>query len=201
MTSAPLADDVEQLLLWMSEALTQAGIPFAFGGAIALAYCTRQPRGTTDLDVNVFTTAGDARRVFTVLESAVPWTREDLERVEREEQVRLWSTTGYAVDLFFSYADFHAVASRRARRVPFAGQQIPILDCTDLAVFKAMFDRTKDWADIEEALATGSVDVRRLRTWITRMVGSEDPRHAMVDRSISRAEEERRLSEQGADER
>lgn len=191
MTRVPLAGDVEQLLLWVDDTLTEARIPFAFGGAIALAYCTRQPRGTTDLDINIFLDAAEASHVLAALEVQVPWTRKDLTRIERDEQIRLWSTSGYAVDLFFSYADFHAVASRRARRVPFAGQEIPILECTDLAVFKAMFDRTKDWADIEAALATGSIDVRRLRTWITRMVGRDDPRHAMLDRSIARAELER----------
>ena len=37
------------------------------GGAIALAYCTLDPRGTRDLDFNVFVGAERAREVFAAL--------------------------------------------------------------------------------------------------------------------------------------
>jgi len=43
-----------QQLLTIHAALMAAGIPHAFGGAIALAYCTGEPRATIDLDINVF---------------------------------------------------------------------------------------------------------------------------------------------------
>jgi hypothetical protein len=33
----------------------RANIPPAFGGTLALAWCTQRARGTIDLDVNVFT--------------------------------------------------------------------------------------------------------------------------------------------------
>jgi hypothetical protein len=36
------------------EHLARAGIDHAFGGALALAWCTQQARGTIDLDVNLF---------------------------------------------------------------------------------------------------------------------------------------------------
>ncbi len=39
-------------------ALRGAGIPHAFGGALALAFCTAEPRGTQDIDVNVFLPPG-----------------------------------------------------------------------------------------------------------------------------------------------
>ena len=44
----------EQMLA-IHEHLQRAGIDHAFGGALALAWCTQQARGTIDLDVNVFT--------------------------------------------------------------------------------------------------------------------------------------------------
>ena len=43
--------------------------------------------------------------------------------------------------------------------MPFAGTQIPVLGPVELAVFKAMFDRTRDWADIEAMVAAGTLDV------------------------------------------
>jgi hypothetical protein len=47
---------VEKVLA-LSEALTAAGVAHAFGGAIALAYWTEDPRGTRDVDVNAFVPA------------------------------------------------------------------------------------------------------------------------------------------------
>ena len=51
---------VEKVLA-LSEALTAAGVDHAFGGAIALAYCTEDPRGTRDVDVNAFAPASEPR--------------------------------------------------------------------------------------------------------------------------------------------
>lgn len=34
-----------------------------------------------------------------------------------------------------------------------------MLSCADLAVFKAFFNRTKDWADLEEMRSAGTLDV------------------------------------------
>ncbi len=51
-------------LIGVDTALREAAIPHAFGGAIALAYCTEEPRGTRDLDVNIFMEPGRADEVF-----------------------------------------------------------------------------------------------------------------------------------------
>jgi hypothetical protein len=39
-------------------------------------------------------------------------------------------------------------------------------------VFKALFDRTKDWADIEEMLAAGSLEGPRAIAWLERILGA-----------------------------
>ena len=44
---------VEQILA-IHGALGDARLPHAFGGALALAWCTQRARGTIDIDVNVF---------------------------------------------------------------------------------------------------------------------------------------------------
>ena len=38
----------------LHRALERAQLPHAFGGALALAWCTQRARGTIDIDVNVF---------------------------------------------------------------------------------------------------------------------------------------------------
>ena len=51
-------------LFAIHDALTARSLPHAFGGAIALAYCVEEPRGTRDLDVNIFCDAADAGEVL-----------------------------------------------------------------------------------------------------------------------------------------
>ena len=55
----PTMSILARRLLAIHAAFATAGIPHAFGGAIALAYCTGEPRGTIDLDVNVFVASHD----------------------------------------------------------------------------------------------------------------------------------------------
>jgi len=60
---------------------------------------------------------------------------------------------------------------------PFGEATLPILSPEHLAVCKAMFDRTKDWLDIEQILvATDPIDLAEIEAWLRRMVGESDPR-------------------------
>jgi hypothetical protein len=79
------------------------------------------------------------------------------------------------IDVFLDIHRFHAEVSAGVRSVPFEGRIIPVLDCTALAVFKALFDRTKDWADIEEIVAAGALELPRAVIWLERILGSESP--------------------------
>lgn len=104
----------------------------------------------------------------------------DLAALERDGQVRLWWDRN-AVDLFFSYDDFHEEMRRQARKVPFDQTTLPILSPEHLAVCKAMFDRTKDWLDIEQILvATDPINLAEIERWLRRMVGEADPRIAKL---------------------
>lgn len=167
-------------LLALHRALEAAGLPHAFGGAIALAYWTAEPRGTRDLDVNVFVPAADADRVLAALPSAVMSTANDRRALIDRGQSRLW-WDDTPVDVFLDYAPIHAAAQRNHREVPFAGEVIPVLGPVELAVFKAMFDRTKDWADIEAMVANDAVPLEVVRRELMTMVGPGDPRITRLD--------------------
>ena len=143
-------------------ALAARRLPHAFGGAIALAYWTLDPRGTSDIDVNVFVPAARAARALTALPDGIELSEGVAQAVERDGQVRLWWDET-PIDLFFDYTDLHADAARHRRQVPFAGREIPVLGPVELAVFKAMFDRTRDWADIEAMLVAETLDVDAVR--------------------------------------
>jgi hypothetical protein len=80
---------------------------------------------------------------------------------------------------------FHEEAQLGVRDVEFLGRQIPVLGCTALAVFKAMFDRTKDWGDIEEMLAAGTLDVADVERWLVEMTGGSSERTARFPRVVA----------------
>jgi hypothetical protein len=151
-------------------------IPHALGGALALAYYA-DPRATIDIDINVFVPVDQGKRIVDALsELGVDPTTGDLAALERDGQCRLWWGDN-AVDLFFAYDPFHEEMHKQIRRVPFAGITVPILAPEHLIVCKAMFDRRKDWMDIEQMLiATDDLDMPGIEGWLERMVGENDPR-------------------------
>jgi hypothetical protein len=160
-------------MLAVHDALQAAGFPHAIGGAIALGYCTLEARGTQDVDVNVFVPASRARDVFAALPEGVRVTGKDLEVAERDGQVRvMWEAT--PIDLFFSVLPFHDEVQRGTRHVSFGDRTIPVLDCTSLAVFKAMFARPRDWVDIEAMVEARSLDADEAIRWIREMVGDDE---------------------------
>jgi len=163
------------------DALTAAEVPHAFGGALALAWCTQRARGTIDIDVNLFAESAAAPKVLGSLPKAVKWSRTDVEQIERDGQVRLWwgSTP---VDVFFDTTDFHRSVADRVRWEAFAGRSLPFLSCADLAVFKAFFNRTKDWADLEEMRDAGTLDLDRVTGVLVRYLGRDDER---IDRLVA----------------
>jgi len=167
-------------LVALHRSLARKRIPHAFGGAIALAYWTHEPRGTRDIDVNVFLPASDAERGLAALPEGVARAPGTAETIARDGQIRLW-WDDTPVDLFFDYDPVHEEAARNRRTVPFEGVQIPVLGPVELAVFKVMFDRTRDWADIEAMAERGTLDFDAARASLRRMLGDDDPRFARLD--------------------
>jgi hypothetical protein len=162
-------------ILALHRALDDVAIPHAFGGALALAWCTQRARGTIDVDVNVFVDRSRTDELLAALPPSVRWSADDRERLARDGQVRLWWDET-PVDVFMNTTEYHEQVAERCRREPFAGQEVPFLGCTDLAVFKAFFDRTKDWADLEEMHAAGTLDTDRVAGVLIHYLGPTDPR-------------------------
>jgi hypothetical protein len=161
-------------------ALGDAGFEHALGGALCLAFHVQDARATNDIDVNVMSDPQRPDLVFRVLPAGVRWADGDVEQARRDGQVRLHWVEGdlpvTPVDVFLPQHAFHAVAASRFERVPLLDTEVPVLAATDLAIFKALFDRLKDWADIEELLRYGEVDRDEVVRWLTEVVGAGDPR-------------------------
>jgi hypothetical protein len=163
-----------QRLIDIHKALVDAHLAHAFGGAIALAYCTEEPRGTRDLDVNVFVEPSRAPDVLGALPAPVVVTPADVKAAEGEGQVRVW-WDDTPIDLFLDVHQFHSEVEQGVCWVSFEDRTIPVLGCLALAVFKALFDRTKDWADIEAMVERGSLDIAEAVAWLDRLVGPDAP--------------------------
>jgi hypothetical protein len=169
------AVDLTTKIISLHRSLVAASLPHAFGGALALAWCTQRARGTIDIDLNVFLDTDATDQVLAGLPAEIACRAEDRSLLLRDGQARLWWDRT-PLDLFLNTTPFHAQVAERAVVRSFAGADVPFLACSDLAVFKAFFDRTKDWADLEEMAAASTLDVDRVIGVLVRHLGPTDPR-------------------------
>jgi hypothetical protein len=179
MTEPSLPDKVVAI----HAALTSAGIDHAFGGALSLAYYS-EPRATSDVDVNVFVTLEEWPSVAAALDPLGVDSTMEVAALERDGWVR-WHWGRNPVDLFFAYDELHDAMRADARRYPFANTTIPVLSPEHLVVCKVVFDRPKDWIDVEGLLAaTPALAPEEVRRWLDRIVGADDQRRQHFDRLV-----------------
>lgn len=138
------------LVLDVHRRLFSAGLPHAFGGALALAYVA-DPRGTVDVDVNVFAPVAE---IDAVLDAFTPLgLRAELPRHDWLPMagIRLRRDADpYPVDVFPSLDERYDTIERRCVQHPFGPDPeiLPFLSAEDLALFKLSFGRDKDWVDL-----------------------------------------------------
>ena len=150
--------DLPEKIVLLHDTLKEAGLPHAFGGALALAWCTGQARGTIDIDINIFVEPRLSATIFKALPPDIQQTPDKQDLLNSEGQVRLWWQQT-PIDIFLNTLPLHAHAASRIRWELFMERQIPFLACTDLAIFKSFFNRTKDWADLEEMAAAATTGI------------------------------------------
>lgn len=166
--------ELVEKLFTIHDSLTEAGLAHAFGGAIALAYCVEEPRGTRDLDVNIFIDASEAESVLAALPPGVRVRKKDIAKVRRDGQARLdWD--GTPIDVFLNNIPLHDAVAASIVWVRLEGREVPMLDCASLAIFKAFFDRTQDWADLEAIAIATPEDIEAAAATIADLVGHDDP--------------------------
>jgi hypothetical protein len=169
-------------ILALHQGLANAKIAHAFGGALALAYYA-EPRTTVDVDINVFLAP---ERYAAVDAALTPLGAEPLQArtVQRDGQIRThWGRT--PIDLFFAYDDIHEAMRREVRTVPFGEDRLPILAPEHLLVCKALFDRPKDWLDIEQMLVgSEDLDIEEVRSWLDRAMEADDHRRLRFEELI-----------------
>jgi hypothetical protein len=165
------------------EQLTATGTVHAFGGALALAYYA-EPRATIDIDLNLFVDPALYPSVERELAKIGVHGGADPKLVQRDGQCRLrWDDT--PIDLFFAYDPLHEAMRRAIRNEPFGETSIPVLAPEHLLVCKAIFNRPKDWLDIEQMLVcVDELDTTEVRAWLERIVGADNPRAEHFARAL-----------------
>jgi hypothetical protein len=172
-------------IISLHEMLHSIGLPHQFGGAIALAWY-RNPRATTDIDINLTLSPEAAEPIlqaFALL--GVTITAEDRAAIAVDGQARLdWD--GSYLDVFFATMELHFEMAERAHVVRFGPVDIPILAPEDLIICKAVFDRPKDWLDIEEMLRWGTeVDAARALGWVGDILGPQSRQYSRLNELLS----------------
>lgn len=76
----------------------------------------------------------------------------------------------------------------RAEPAEFLGDGVRVISATDLMVFKMLFDRRKDWADIEALLMAAAGDPDEAAAIVADIVGPHD--HRLVELARVRDEVE-----------
>ena len=173
-------------ILTIHRLLDKADVGHAFGGALALAYCTGEPRATRDIDINIFLPAEQVSVVQKALHSVIGFTDSQLKYLEAEGQTRVfWGET--PVDLFFNVSDLHQHMSLKTSQGILNGVEIPVLSAEFLAIFKAMFNRTKDWADLEAMVEEGSFNSDFVVSQLVDLLGAQDARIERLIRLVAKS--------------
>lgn len=172
-----LAPDILGLIRQLYESLERSGLPYAFGGALALAWCIPEPRSTRDVDLNIFIDAESAEVALAALPPDIVATDAEESELREQGQTRLMQDT-IPVDVFLTNDPFHLEVAARIVRRPFLGQQMPFLCCSDLAVFKAFFDRRKDWFDLSEMFEARSINLAEMTALVAELLDPDDYRIA-----------------------
>lgn len=178
MSEPSLPDKV----LAIHQRLVEAKVAHAFGGALALAYYA-EPRATIDIDLNVFVSPA---AYATIEQALLPLgvTAIDPTVAECDGQCRSWWGRT-PIDLFFAYDEIHEAMRRSARMVPFGEDRLPVLSPEHLVICKSVFDRPKDWLDIEQVLVCAEdLDTQEIGNALDRIVGPEDHRRQRFNAAV-----------------
>lgn len=166
---------------WLAERLDEDGLPYALGGALALAAWSG-PRQTVDVDLAVFVGEEQLARVIDAIERAGAVVR-------REDAARSVAATGMfiaqvghtRIDVFLATHPLHEEMARRREAIVVDGAALWFLSPEDLAILKLFYGRPKDRIDLERLFAARpELDTGYIESWLVRMVPPGDRRLATL---------------------
>ena len=170
----------------LAEQLHAQGQEYALGGAIALGFWGA-PRGTVDVDVTFYLPPDQSSEcVWLLQEIGCEFSQTDAISSLCENGFCRVTFAGLDVDVFLPIIPFYETARARRKSVELNGQTVMIWDAESLVVFKMMFYRRKDLADIEQILRTQGTQFNRfwVREQLAEIYGIRDPRLSQWDELV-----------------
>ncbi len=182
MESSP-PEDAVAVAKRIAAILELRGQEYALGGAIALGYWGT-PRGTVDVDITIYLRADQtAECVWLLQEIGCTFSATSATASLREHGYCRVSFEGLQVDVFLPIISFYELARDRRKTVDLDGRAVLVWDAESLAVFKMMFFRRKDLADVEQVLRSQGAALDR--TWVRQQLAAiyseRDPRLSAWD--------------------
>jgi hypothetical protein len=171
----------------LAAALEQHGCDYALGGAIALGFWAT-PRGTLDVDATIFIPVAKASECIRVLQQiGCKFQAKKALQMLREHGLCHVEFNGVSVDVFLPAIEFYDVARNRRRRALLRSHEVIIWEAEPLLVFKMMFFRRKDIADIEDVLKVqrSALDRAWVREQLVNLYGARDLRISQWDELIN----------------
>ncbi len=172
----------------LAVALDEAAVPYAIGGAIAYGVWG-DPRGTHDVDINLFVDHDGFEGALDVLTSAgVTFDRAAAIRADLEGDVIIGWYHGVRIDLFTPSIPFSWEAMKTRVRLTGPLGTADYLSAEATAIFKLLFFRSKDLVDLEKLVAVQGDDLDQayVRRWMVEMMGDDDERVETWDRLCPR---------------
>lgn len=172
----------------IADELESAGISHAIGGALALAIAG-VPRGTADVDINIFVSDERIPEVVDLLKRlGIEIDLETAKAKVRRDGMFIGRWDGMRIDVFLPSIPFALEAERtRIRVTDGAGWSGWFLSAEALTVFKLLFFRGKDIVDLERLVAVRpELDRAYVRQWIAKMMGDDDERTLKWDDLVAR---------------
>ncbi|MBI2932193.1 MAG: hypothetical protein HYY16_11125 [Planctomycetes bacterium] len=171
MSLAGLVDTIH----WLEDVLEKLQLRRSYGGAIAYNYYG-PPRLTQDVDVLVLVPDMKAAAFVEALAAAgcrhgdrdpqPIELRAVLNDLRSKAHLAVFVCKGIRVEVFFPWHPFHHRVLDRSPQRDLEGRPIRIHAAEDLIIFKKIFDRPKDIADIKAILLAqkGKLDLERLKS-------------------------------------
>lgn len=172
----------------IADKLSEAGIPHAIGGALALGVAG-VPRGTKDVDVNVFIDEAGVPLVVSALHQLGIELDSALAVAHAQRNgMFIGNWDGMRIDVFVPSIPFSYEAARTTIRVSVDGWSGRFLAPEAIAIFKLLFFRIKDRGDLERLVAIRgeTLDHAYVRRWIVDMMGEDDERVSAWDDIVRR---------------
>jgi len=168
------------------------GIPYAIGGAIAYGFWGI-PRTTLDVDMNLFVEPSELPGAFDVLEKiGFHFDRQiSMKKAINDGMFQaIWGKPPRSflkLDVFTPSIEFSMEAKRTRVKKPIGDSEVWVLSAEAICIFKLLFFRTKDCADIEAILQVQGeqLNCEYVRLQITGMMGEDSDRVQWWNKAVA----------------